>query len=192
MDTESLVSSRRPRKVQVRRRLIPLRDRAPEREVCLELTDHSMVQHSAVRFFALEGSRDPYPQAARLTEQFTTQNRSLFSRLDVRIESHYDGNDLLLRLTSGDNVGAVPLFSPTRGTPDYGLIVQPRFPWRGIGPMLADIGWKVAPTPLKLPLLRRSERRVPPWVLSSMILVRLQAMLESLTPRFESTTELQT
>jgi hypothetical protein len=58
--------------------------------------------------------------------------------------------------------------------------------------MLADMGWKVAPTPLKLPLLRRSERRVPAWVLSSMILVRLQALLDSLTRRFESTTELRT
>ena len=176
----------------VRRRSIPLRDRAPEREVCLELADHSVVQHSAVRFFGLEGSRDPHPQAARLAEQFTIQNRSLFSRMDVRIESRYNGDDLLLELSSGNNVGAVPLFSPTRGTPDYGLVVQPRFPWRGIGPMLADMGWKVAPTPLKLPLLRRSERRVPAWVLSSMILVRLQVLLDSLTRRFESTTELLT
>lgn len=183
---------RRSRSPQLRRRTIPLKDRAPEREVCLELADHSMIQHSAVRFFGLEGSRDPHPQAARLAEQFAIQNRSLFSRLDVRIESHYDGDDLLLRLTSGDKVGAVPLFSPTRGTPDYGLVVQPRFPWRGIGPMLADIGWTVAPTPLKLPLLRRSERRVPAWVLSSMILARLQALLDSLTRRFESTTDLRT
>ena len=186
------MSARRSRISPLRRRSIPLKDRAPEREVCLELADHSVIRHSAVRFFGLEGNRDPHPQAARLAEQFATQNRSLFSRMDVRIESHYDGDDLLLQLTSGSNVGAVPLFSPTRGTPDYGLVVQPRFPWRGIGPMLADMGWKVAPTPLKLPLLRRSERRVPAWVLSSMILVQLQALLDSLTRRFESTTELRT
>jgi hypothetical protein len=145
-----------------------------------------------VEFFRLEGSRDPYPQAARLAEQFANQNRALFSLLDVQVDSHYDGNDLLLRLTSGDRVGAIPLFSPTSGTPDYGLVVQPRFPWRGIGPMLADMGWRVAPIPLKLPLLRRSERRVPAWVLSSMILVRLQALLESLIRRFETTTDVRT
>jgi hypothetical protein len=86
-----------------------------------------VVQHSAVRFFGLEGSRDPHRQAARLAEQFAIQNRSLFSRMDVRIESRYDGDDLLLQLSSGNNVGAIPLFSPTRGTPDYGLVVQPRF-----------------------------------------------------------------
>ncbi len=182
----------RPRRVHFRRASSPLVERPPDRDVCLELTDHSAVQHSAVQFFGLQASRDPNPQAARLCEQFTKQNRSLFSLLDVRTETYFDGNDLLLRLISGDRVGAIPLFSPTRGTPDYGLVVQPRFPWRGIGPMLADMGWRIAPTPLKLPLLRRSERRVPPWVLSSMILVRLQALLDSLTRRFESTTAIRT
>ena len=134
----------------LRRVSLPLVDRPPERDVCLELSDHSVVQHSAVRFFGLQASRDPHPQAARLCEQFTKQNRSLFSLLDVRTETYFDGNDLLLRLISGDRVGAVPRFSPTRGTPDYGLVVQPRFPWRGIGPMLADMGWRVAPNPIEI------------------------------------------
>jgi len=186
------VPSPRKQKAHFRRWSVPLTEHPPEREICLELNDHSVVQHSAIRFFGLEQSRDPFPQAARLAEQFATQNRSIFSLLDARVENHYDGNDLLLRVSSGDRVGAVPLFSPTRGTPDYGLVVQPRFPWRGIGPMLADMGWRVAPTPLKLPLLRRSERRVPAWVLSSMILVRLQALLDGLVRRFESTTAIRT
>src|SRR5215831_12047428 len=182
----------RAKRAHFRRASLPLVEQPPERDVCLELSDHSVIQQSAVQFFGLQASRDPHPQAARLCEQFTKQNRLLFSLLDVRTETYFDGNDLLLRLISGDRVGAIPLFSPTRGTPDYGLVVQPRFPWRGIGPMLADMGWRVAPTPLKLPLLRRSERRVPPWVLSSMILVRLQALLDSLTRRFENTSAIRT
>jgi 5-methylcytosine-specific restriction endonuclease McrBC regulatory subunit McrC len=63
--------------------------------------------------------------------------------------------------------------------------VQPRFDWAGIGPMLGEMGWRIAPSPLKLPLLRRSERKVPLWVLSSMILVRLAALLKALTRKFE-------
>ncbi len=55
--------------------------------------------------------------------------------------------------------------------------------------MLAEMGWRVSPMALHLPLLRRSERRVPIWVLSFMILVRLKALLESLDRRFELTTE---
>jgi len=55
--------------------------------------------------------------------------------------------------------------------------------------MLAEMGWRVSPAPLRLPLLRRSERRVPVWVLSFMILVRLKALLDTLDRRFELTDE---
>ena len=82
-------------------------------------------------------------------------------------------------------MGAVPLVSPTTARLDYGLVVQPRFPWAGIGPMLAEMGWRISPSPLRLPLLHRSERRVPVWVLSFMILVRLKALLDSMDRRFE-------
>jgi hypothetical protein len=101
----------------------------------------------------------------------------------------YDGNDLHLLIHAGSAVSAIPLISPTTARPDYGLVVQPRFPWAGIGPMLAEMGWRVAPTPLRLPLLRRSERRVPIWVLSFMILARLKVLLDSLDRRFELATE---
>lgn len=133
--------------------------------------------------------RDPQASAARMTEQFIKQNRALTSLLDIRIERDYDGNDVRLIIQAGSAVGAVPLMSPTTARPDFGLVVQPRFPWAGIGPMLAEMGWRVGPTPLRLPLLRRSERRVPIWVLSVMILVRLKALLDSLDRRFELITE---
>jgi hypothetical protein len=113
------------------------------------------------------------------------------ARLDVRIDRDYDGNDLCLVIQAGSAVGAIPLISPTSARLDYGLVVQPRFPWAGIGPMLAEMGWRVGPTPLPLPLLRRSERRVPVWVLSLMILERLKGLLDSLDRRFELATEMR-
>lgn len=128
-------------------------------------------------------------RAARLAEQFVNQNHVPLSLLDVRVNREYDGNDVRLLVSAGSAVGAIPLISPTTARPDYGLVVQPRFPWAGIGPMLAEMGWRISPTPLRLPLLRRSERRVPVWVLSFMILVRLKALLDSLDRRFELTKE---
>ena len=107
----------------------------------------------------------------------------------MSIRRDYDGSDVLLLVESGSAVGAVPLLSPYTARPDYGLVVQPRFPWAGIGPMLAEMGWLVSPTPLRLPLLKRSERRVPPWVLSFMVLARLNALLDRLDRRFELTVE---
>lgn len=164
----------------------PLLSAVPVHDVCLELRDNSVIQQSAVEFFGLRGIfRDPNPAAARLTEQFELQNRPLFSVMDVRFDRTYDGENVYVRLEAGNVVGAVPLYSPTRGMLDYGLVVQPRFPWRSIGPMLAEMGWRIAPTPLRLPLLKRSERRVPPWVISSMVLVRLRALLATLSRRFE-------
>ena len=161
-------------------------------EVCLELEDYSILRKSAIDFFQLRKLGDPQTlatRAARLAEQFISQNRSLMSLLDVRAERDYDGRDVQLVIQSGNAVGAMPLISPTTARPDYGLVVQPRFPWAGIGPMLAEMGWRVSPTPLRLPLLLRSERRVPVWVLSFMILVRLKALLDSIDRRFELTNE---
>jgi hypothetical protein len=162
----------------------PLSRLQPSADICLELSDHSVRERSAVDFFQVQ-ARDPNPTAARLAEQFETQNRPLLSLMGVRVDRLFNGNDVILRIESGSLVGAVPLFSPTRATPDYGLVIQPRFAWKGIGPMLADMGWRVVPAPLRLPLLKRSERRVPPWVLSAMILVRLRALLQTLARRFE-------
>lgn len=180
------MKDRRTRRDQ---RAVPLRAPGRSEEVCLELMDHSVTQRSAVSFFQLRGMRDPHAQAARMAEQFVTQNRALVSLLDVRIDRDYDGNDVRLIIQAGSAVGAIPLVSPITARPDFGLVVQPRFPWAGIGPMLAEMGWRVSPTALRLPLLRRSERRVPAWVLSFMILARLKALLDSLDRRFELTTE---
>ena len=162
------------------------------REICLEATDHSVVRRSAVHFFQLRNSSNPQAQAARLSEQFIAHNRVPLSLLEVTIERDYDGNDVFLSVTTGSAVGAVPLLSPTSARPDYGLVVQPRFPWAGIGPMLAEMGWRIVPSPLRLPLLKRSERRVPAWVISCMVFARLQALLQRLDRRFELVQENRT
>lgn len=179
----------RPSRKRQRSTRSPLVPSAPATNVCLEVEDHSVIRRSAVDFFRLRSLRDPHAQAARLADQFVIQNRSLLSLLDVTINRDFDGSETRLLIRAGSAVGAVPMISPSTARPDYGLVVQPRFAWSGIGPMLADMGWRVSPVPLKLPLLRRSERRVPAWVLSSMILPRLKALIESLDRRFEFVAE---
>jgi hypothetical protein len=160
-----------------------------QRDICLELPDHSTLRASAVTFFNVAQVRDPLSQAGRLAEQFEKQNRSLFNTIGVGLQSRFDGNDLWLQVASGSLIGALPLLSPTSASSDYGLVVQPRFPWDGLGSMLGEMGWRVSPRLLRLPLLKRSERRVPPWVISLIVLVRLKALLDDLTRRFEMITE---
>ena len=188
MATQSSLK-RRPQWYPVRRPANLLAGPQRAGAVCLELEDHFTKTYPAVSFFQLRSQRDPQPQAARMLDQFINQNTALMSRLDVRIDRDYDGTEVKLVIHTGSAVGAVPLFSPITARLDYGLVVQPRFAWAGIGPMLAEMGWRVIPRPLRLPLLHRSERRVPPWVLSSMILVRLQALLDCPNRRFEIISE---
>jgi hypothetical protein len=157
----------------------------PSRDICLELQDHSRITESAAEFFAVRGSMDPASQAARLADQFISQNRAFLDLIQVAVRRDYDGRDVLLVIESGSAVGALPLISPLSAKPDFGIVVQPRFPWSGIGPMLAEMGWLISPSPLCLPLLKRSERRVPAWVLSFMILARLKRLLDRLERRFE-------
>lgn len=168
----------------------PLQPIKPIGDICLELRDHSRATKSAIALFGNKASAEPSAQAARLAQQFIVQNARLFQLLDVTIQRDYDGNDVLLHIDSGSAVGAVPLVSPLTARPDFGLVIQPRFPWTGIGPMLAEMGWLISPTPLRLPLLKRSERRVPPWVLSFMVLARLRALLDRLERRFELASEI--
>jgi hypothetical protein len=156
---------------------------------CFEATDTSVTPVSAQFLLSGANVRDPAPQLARLATQFITQNRGYLNQLDVEIEQRYDGTSVSLAIHASCRVGAIPLLSPTTGRHDYGLIVRPRFDWQGLGPMLADIGWRVIPSPLALPMLPRSDRKIPPWVLSTTILLRIDALLRQLERRFELTVE---
>jgi hypothetical protein len=53
--------------------------------------------------------------------------------------------------------------------------------------MLGKMGWRVVPSLLQLPLLPRSDRKIPQWVLSTTILLRIKELLECLERRFELT-----
>lgn len=163
----------------------PLEKASPVQNCCLELEDHSRQRITADRLFPVKDRRMAGATHARLAEQLLVQNRQLFDHLNLEVASIYDGSQVALQMESASTIGAVPLVSPLTGKPDFGVVVQPRFPWKGLGPMLGQMGWRVVPRPLRLPLLRRSERRVPPWVISLMVLERLETLLRQLQRRFD-------
>lgn len=149
---------------------------------CFDSAEHRM---NAARFIQGDQPRDPQGMAARLVRQFMDQNRGVFNHFDVQVFQEYDGQNIWLVLKTGTKVGAFPLLSPTSGRPEYGMVVKPRFEWAGIGSMLAQMGWRVVPTLLNLPLIPGTERKIPPWVLSSTVLVRIQTLINQLERRFE-------
>lgn len=161
----------------------------PSRSTCIEMVDFGVTRFDATRFIIGDKSRDPSGSSARLAEQFLNQNSGVLSSMGVSGSLTYDGLNTEVVFRSSSKVGAVPLLSPTSGRVDFGLVVNPRFGWAGIGPMMAQTGWRVVPSILKLPLLPKSARSVPAWVISTVILLRLQALLKALNRRFEMVEE---
>ncbi len=156
----------------------------------ITLDDNSSSMESAVKIFHLGklDRRQRLPTAVRLTDRLIKRNASTLSSASIECVPEFRSDDVFLRLRTGNTVGAIPLISPTTGKVDYGIIVKPRFPWDGIGAMLGQMGWRVAPTPLKLDTFKGSERSIPPWVLSSMLLLRISNLLKTIGRKFELVT----
>ena len=167
----------------------PLQATSPLEQRCFEATDSAVTRVPALFLLRGQRSRDPTSQIARLADQLVNLNQDALRQLDVIVEPHYRSSTIEIDIRTGTRVGAIPLISPTSGRHDYGLIVRPRFGWPGIGPILGATGWRVIPAMLAMPLLPRSERRVPPWVLSTIVLFRLKGLLDQLERRFEITSE---
>lgn len=129
--------------------------------------------------------RDVNSQVARLAEHFVAANRSAFATVGITPAASFSGNSVKLHLTASARIGAVPLASPTTGQPDFGVVVHPRFHWRGLGPMLSEMGWRVIPSPLRLPMLPQSDRQIPEWVLAAIVTARIKTMMRQLDRRFE-------
>lgn len=130
-----------------------------------------------------EGS-DPHVAAEKRAELIVAANQGLLRDLGVSAAPMLRRGQPGLLVRTSTRIGAIPLLSPVSGRPDFGLVVEPRFAWASAGDMLAGTGFRVVPELLPLPDLPQSERRVPPWVLSSVVLTRLLALLDSLTRRF--------
>ena len=127
-----------------------------------------------------DSSRD-----AKLAHQFIEQNAKTFGQFSINARVDFNGKDVFVVFQSGPHIGAFPLVSPVTGKPEITLVVRPRFGWTGLGRVLGKSGFKVIPQVLSLPLLPKTEREMPDWILSATVLPRLKALLEQLSRRFE-------
>ena len=128
--------------------------------------------------------RDPALSAERRAESLVSANRGMFREFCINASvGRQSGRPGLIFQTS-TRIGALPLLSPVSGRVDFGLVIEPRFQWSSVGEMLAGMGFRVVPKLLPFPDLPQSERRVPPWVLSSIVLERIERLLHSMQRRF--------
>jgi len=162
----------------------PLHYRAPAGDKLLEIADSGNARLPAEFLLGGQVPRDSSAQVARLAHQFIYQNTETLRRVGVEIHPHFDGTKVDFDCTSSNRIGAVSLLSPISGKFDFGLVVRPRFGWSGLGAVMNATGWRVIPSPLAEPMLPRSDRKIPPWLLSSIVLFRLKILLESLERKF--------
>ncbi len=128
---------------------------------------------------------DARSNAERRAEDLVRGNRGLLSDMGLDVSVGRRHGEPGLRIRSGTRVGAIPLRSPVSGRVDFGLVVTPRFPWTGVGDLLATTGFRILPELLPLEELPQSERHIPPWVLASVVLHRLERLIDATSRRFE-------
>ena len=160
------------------------RQKARFSTACFEVSDCSTTIVDIAPLIGNTKVRDPYALAERRADSLLEQNRGLLR--DYHVQGHVrrrQGRPELV-LKTGTCVGAAPLLSPVTGKVDYGLVIRPRFQWSSVGVLLTQMGMKVVPQLVPLPELPRSERRIPVWILSSVVLSRLKALLDQMERGF--------
>lgn len=154
-------------------------------QLFIEGVDSSTIRILASALISGSLGRSAESQAARLAHQLLRQNEGILRTFCSSTGVDFDGSHVYLYFSTNTHVGAIPLLSPVTGRPDIGFFIRPQFEWSGIGGMLADMGWRVVPQPLRLPMIPGSERRIPPWVMSTLVISRMQELLNRLDRRFE-------
>ncbi|MGB7794333.1 MAG: hypothetical protein WBL39_24320 [Terrimicrobiaceae bacterium] len=171
------------------RRASPLGRVEPIRAEAIVLNDTSLTPIEAAKL-ARTSSGDA-SREAKLAHQFIERNAKTFAQFSIEARVDFDGSRVFVVFRSGAQIGAFPLVSPISGRAEVTLIVRPRFGWVGLGRALGTSGFKIIPQVLSLPLLPKTEREIPDWVLSATILPRLKALLTQLLRRFEMVEDIQ-
>ncbi len=127
---------------------------------------------------------DAVGNAEGRAEALLAANAGALRALGLEVDVGRVGGQPVLRVSAGTRVGAVPLLSPVSGRLDFGIVVRPRFDWGEVGQLLHAAGLRSVPEVLPFPALPHSERSVPSWVIASMVVARLEALLRTQSRRF--------
>lgn len=153
---------------------------------CIKLQDFSRVEvpTSAIEYGVDAGKLDAARPA--LVDTFLSLNRELLDLYDIKTERTFTGSgEPRIVFETHDFIGACPLVSPTTGRFDLGVVITPRIQWGGLGSMLTATGWKVVPELQRIAPLPMSDREIPNWVLSSVIVSRIELLLRDMSRKYE-------
>ncbi|MCX6139658.1 MAG: hypothetical protein NTX15_02315 [Candidatus Kapabacteria bacterium] len=122
-------------------------------------------------------ARDIGASGEHWIEPFLEANRVLLKRLDVTTEVDSRHGEYYVNLIPGSRVGAVPVLSPSTRRVCFGLLIEPRFHWSGLGAVLGDIGFSVEASIGGTPLVPGSAREVPAWLLAAPVIRRIEGFM---------------
>lgn len=109
-------------------------------------------------------------------EPFLRANDTSLRRLELTVAVQ-PGREQRVLLTPSARIGAVALVSASTQRPVAGLLIEPRFAWKGLGAVYRRIGFSVPPTVGGGRLVPGSARHVPPWLLAAPVLTRIERLL---------------
>lgn len=153
---------------------------------CIELTDFgSWTVGAAALEIGLDKSKLDSARPAIITT-FIELNAPLLEQFGVTAAPVFSElGEPRIRFDTSDYIGATPLVSPTTGNFDLELIIKPRVGWKGLGPMLNTMGMKIVPELLRVAPLPRSDREIPSWVIASVVISRLESLLNDMSRKYE-------
>ena len=126
-----------------------------------------------------------------VASNFLNVNFQSLSQLEIKSSISYDNDTVYIELRPNGVIGAVPLFSIETRRIIGGIIVEPRFGWNDIGPLLSTIGWSASPQLLNFPMIPGCAREIPPWVLAGPIIERLTILLKNINRGFSLINEIR-
>lgn len=153
---------------------------------CIKLHDFSRVDvsTSAIEYGVDAGKLDAARPA--LVDTFLSLNRELLDLYGIKTERSFtESGEPRIVFETHDFIGACPLVSPITGRFDLGVVIAPRIQWSGLGSMLTAMGWKVVPELQRIAPLPMSDREIPNWVLSSVIVSRIERLLRDMSRQYE-------
>jgi McrBC 5-methylcytosine restriction system component len=122
-----------------------------------------------------------------LAESFLRFNQSRLELFDCTAKAVIsESRQVSVRIDTGICIGALPLKAPSNGKLDFGLCITPKSGWGGIGNLLCDSQTLITPQLPRIGVLPKSDSQTPTWVISAIVLKRLEFFVLTLPKAFNS------
>lgn len=150
-------------------------------------SERSSLTIPAGAFILKHPGRGAEPLEIELAESFVRFNQSrldLFGCTAKTVIS--EERQVSVRINTGICIGALPLKAPNSGKLELGLCITPKSGWGGLGVLLSDTQTLIEPQLPRIGVLPKSDAQTPTWVISAIVLKRLERLILTLPKAFFS------